>query len=201
MTPPKRIEICGIIASGKTSLAKLVAESVPGVEAIYENFSENPFLESFYQSPDKYAFETEITFLLQHYSAIKASSDKEDSIICDYAMLLDTAFANVTLRGGERETFLSVQKEALKKIGEADLLIHLQCPPEVALRRIEERSRGMEQTIPLDYLSSLDTAIASLTSCISNTHFIEIDSHALNYVKERESMDRVIELIGEHISM
>lgn len=65
-----RIEICGGIASGKTTLAKLLEENGIG-KAIYENFEKNPFWEAFYKNPSKYAFETEIAFTLQHYHEIK----------------------------------------------------------------------------------------------------------------------------------
>ena len=65
-----RIEICGGIASGKTSLAKLLEEHTIGT-VIYEDFKVNPFWEAFYNNPGEYIFETELTFTLQHYHEIK----------------------------------------------------------------------------------------------------------------------------------
>lgn len=56
---PLRIEVCGGIASGKTSIATLINRI--GIKSIFENFKINPFWEAFYSDPINYAFETEIT--------------------------------------------------------------------------------------------------------------------------------------------
>ena len=51
-----RIEICGGIASGKTTFAVLLNSL--GYDPVYENFQSNPFWEAFYTVPEKYNFET-----------------------------------------------------------------------------------------------------------------------------------------------
>ena len=66
-----RIEICGGIASGKTTLANLLARS--NIDPILEDFQTNLFWRAFYADPAGTAFETEITFLLQHYHQIKTA--------------------------------------------------------------------------------------------------------------------------------
>src|SRR5688572_12438580 len=81
-----RIEVSGGIAAGKTTLAKLMRDY--GFNAVLENYRANPFIRSFYSNPTGYAFETEITFLLQHYSQIKTSSAGQQILICDYSLYL-----------------------------------------------------------------------------------------------------------------
>ena len=59
----KRIEICGGIASGKTTLASLMKKLK--VEVLFEDFKTNPFWKAFYVYPGKYIFETEINTQLK----------------------------------------------------------------------------------------------------------------------------------------
>ena len=59
-----RIEIAGVIATGKTTLAHLVQPQ----NTIFEDFKNNTFLSAFYEDPVKYAFETEFfRFIVLYY--------------------------------------------------------------------------------------------------------------------------------------
>ena len=90
----KRIEICGNIASGKTTLARGLSKK--GFLAIEENFEKHPFLADFYINQTYFAFETELLFALQHYHDIKKAPTDRD-LVCDYSLYLDRAYADVTL--------------------------------------------------------------------------------------------------------
>ena len=60
------IAIEGPIGVGKTSLVKLLAEKL-SARTILEQFEENPFLADFYDDPERFAFQTQLYFLLQRY--------------------------------------------------------------------------------------------------------------------------------------
>ena len=90
-----RIEICGGIASGKTTLCHLLTKR--GLYSKFEDFKKNPFWALFYQNPNLHAFETEVTFLLQHYSQIKTSIPALSMVAFDYSLLQDQAYARVNL--------------------------------------------------------------------------------------------------------
>jgi deoxyadenosine/deoxycytidine kinase len=62
----RRIEITGIIAAGKTTLARALADA-GFAYGVFESFANNPFYDAFYRNPYRCSFETEVTFLLQHY--------------------------------------------------------------------------------------------------------------------------------------
>ena len=57
------LAIEGVIGVGKTSLAKLLAPEF-GAQLVLEIFEENPFLSSFYGDRERYAFQTQVFFLL-----------------------------------------------------------------------------------------------------------------------------------------
>ena len=151
-----RIEVIGNIASGKTTLAHLLTETITGT---FENFQANPFWESFYQAPDVYSFETEITFTLQHYHQIKRNISLGSDFICDYSLILDLSYANVTLQDERHRIYIEVLKELQNEIGLPDVLVSLRCSEEELLSRIFDRGREIEKSIGIDYLRSLSKSI------------------------------------------
>ena len=188
-----RIEICGNIASGKTTLCQGMAKK--GFHPIYEDFHKNPFFENFYADPIAYSFETEITFLLQHYHLIK--KQKISSLLaCDYSLLLDMAYADVNLAGNRLKIFFEIVEELQKELGLAAQIIHLVCPEEVLLQRIITRSRDPETSITIDYLSSLHKAISLRVKYLSSQGpVITIDSHAINFTSGIEGIQELESII------
>ncbi len=161
-----RVEICGGIASGKTTLANLLrSEDRP---IVLEDFSSNPFWRAFYADPNNTAFETEITFLLQHYHQIKIA-DNQKPFVCDFSLFLDYAYAQVTLKGSRFEIFERVYNEVRSHVSPPSLLVHLQCEPAVELERIRARGRDAETSITLDYLKSLNECVDTLVSKLPKT--------------------------------
>lgn len=188
----KRIEICGNIASGKTTLCQGV--STKKFISLFEEFSKNPFFQDFYDAPVAYSFETEVTFLLQHYHLIKKQKDKTP-LACDYSLLLDVAYADVNLVGDRHKIFLEIVKELQKEIGLPSQLIHLVCPEEILLQRIVARAREAETSITIDYLKSLSTALSLRVKEISSKIPVTtIDSNAIDFrtgiegIKELEAI-------------
>ena len=66
MAEPNYICIEGVIGAGKTSLASMLGEYLDA-RVIYERPDENPFLEDFYTDPPRFAFQTQLFFLLSRY--------------------------------------------------------------------------------------------------------------------------------------
>lgn len=184
-----RIEICGNIASGKTTLCQRMAKT--GCFPLYENFQNNPFFEDFYEDPVAFSFETEITFLLQHYNLIK--KQKTDTLlVCDYSLLLDMAYADVNLSGNRHRIFFDIVAELQQEIGPPARIIQLVCPEQVLLERIIQRSRDAENSITIAYLSSLHKALTlRVKEFSSQVPTLTVDSHAIDF---RFGIDGIPEL-------
>ena len=195
-----RIEIIGNIASGKTTLAKLLPKEV--FYGLYENFLENPFWVKFYENPSLYSFETEITFTLQHYHQIKVNASRQSDFICDYSLTLDRAYAEVTLKNRKRHVYEEVLSEIENEVGVPDILIYLVCPEEKLLERINKRGRSTESAISISYLRQLTDSISKQVQVMNNrTKLLTIDSEDLNFAyKEADKLivkEQVMSAINE----
>ena len=187
----QRVEISGGIASGKTTLARLFDSK--NTMAIFENFKANPFWEQFYADPKRFAFETEVTFLLQHYNPIKAASGSKEPIVCDFSFLLDRAYVDVTLPEEERRVFLTVFEEVQRQLGPPALYVLLECSPEEEMRRVQARGRETEKTIRIDYLSALNEALAEhVDTAAASTKVLRIDSEHRNFAVDLVCQQEVV---------
>lgn len=189
-----RIEICGGIASGKTTFATLLKHA--GIDTILENFQTNPFWEAFYRDPVRHAFETEVTFLLQHYHQIKVNGATAKLFACDFSLLLDRAYANVTLYDSKHQTFSAVYEEVVKDLNLPDLLVHLRCGAVAELERICKRGRAVEASITLEYLGKLNDSVERQVSEVwGKTKVISIDSEHQNFAHDETVKRDVLHLV------
>lgn len=174
-----RIEICGGIASGKTTLTRQVQQL--GVAGVFEDFSSIAFLSDFYETPEIYTYETEIAFLLQHLYQIKKNSLKNKCIICDYSIEQDYAYAMNNLQINEMESFKQIYRIARSKMVDTSLIICLQCSPEVLKRRITKRNRKNEHNISIEYLALTYAQIEKRIKQIT-TPVIYFDTEKINFL-------------------
>lgn len=192
----RRIEICGGIASGKTSFSTLLSRV--GFACIYESFATNPFWDAFYSDPGSYIFETEITFTLQHYHQIKKQAGGGKPIVCDYSFLLDIAYAVIGLQGSQLAAFMTVYEEIRKILPPPALVIHLQCDPEIELARIRARGRDVEKNITTDFLKSLNDAISvQIDNAKGHVPILTIDSAQNNFADDEDVKTRILQLVTD----
>ncbi len=192
------IEICGGIASGKTTLAQLLArlQYLPTLE----DFQGNPFWKAFYADPAANAFETEISFLLHHYHEIKAAAKAGHSFVCDFSPYLDLAYAQVTLPESSRHAFLAVYQEVKRELPPPNLLIHLQCGPETELERIHRRGRKVESSITIEYLQRINSQLEEVL--VHNTYAnqkLVLDSGLLDFANNEEVKQLVLNKISQRL--
>ncbi len=179
------LQICGIIAAGKSTFAKQFATSC-GWELAPEEASLNPFLVDFYSDTDKYSFETEVVFLMQHYHTLKKWLQIAGKVITDNSMLLDRAYSDVTLTGKRHELFNLLADELEQELGSPKSIIYIKCSPKTALERIKARRVAVEQSISLAYLEALDSAISRQIEAMGKcqgkiVNVITVDSEIIDF--------------------
>jgi deoxyadenosine/deoxycytidine kinase len=192
------MEICGGIASGKTTLAQLLQGH--GVSTELEQFEQNPFWALFYENPCRYGFETETTFLLQHYSQMRDGHARHDVFVYDTSFVQDLAYARANLDRSMLTAFLAVYEYTSRALPRPALLIHLVCDPVIELARIRERRRPQEAAIKIDYLVHLNEQVRMAVSEVkSNVHVIEIDSGTNDFATDPTTSARIARMLIQEL--
>ncbi len=130
-----------------------------GAKAIYEEFEKNPFLEEFYEDPERFAFQTQIFFLMSRYKQQQELHQIDlfhDCVVSDYLFAKDRIFATLTLNEKEMKLYDGIAKLMEKDIVKADLVIYLQSSTDHLMNHIRKRGRKMEKSISEDYIKALN---------------------------------------------
>ncbi len=157
---PGLLVVEGPIGVGKTSLARRLAGSLKS-DLLLENAEENPFLERFYEDPRQAALPTQLHFLFQRCRQMEALRQGDlfrSSMVTDYLPEKDRLFAQLNLDSDELNLYDEVANRMDLSGLKPDLVIYLQAPVEVLMRRVAKRGRAMEARIDQDYLQRLSDA-------------------------------------------
>jgi deoxyguanosine kinase len=151
------IAIEGVIGIGKTTLAKFLSQEYKA-KIILEDIDGNPFLPQFYEDPERYAFPTQIFFLLSRYNELRNLTNRDlftRRIISDYTFDKDRIFASINLEKRERSLYEKIYNLLDKDIIKPSLVIYLQASLDTLMERIRGRGRSYERRIKEDYIKLL----------------------------------------------
>jgi len=190
------IAIEGVIGVGKTTLARLLQPKFRA-DLLLEVFEENPFLSDFYSDRDRYAFQTQIFFLLsRYYQQRRTVADmiaQEENLIADYTFEKDALFAQINLKGDELEMYYKVHEALAEKIVVPALIVYLRANTEALMHRIAIRDRTYERDMDRDYIEELrqayDTFFAGKQ--IRRSPVLIIDTNDLDYTHRPEDLNWV----------
>ena len=190
------IAIEGVIGVGKTTLARLLQPAFAS-EILLEVFEENPFLSDFYADRERYAFQTQIFFLLSRYHqqrrAVLEILASGASLISDYTFAKDSLFARINLKGDELEMYCRVHEALAEKISMPDLLVYLHASTDTLMQRIAMRDRSYERNMDRGYIDLLNQTYEDFFSRpYDNTPVLVIDTDPLDFVHHGEHL-RLIE--------
>jgi deoxyguanosine kinase len=156
----KFVAIEGNIGSGKTSLAKKLAEHFHA-ECVLEEFEKNPFLELFYSDPNAFAYPLEYSFFLDRVRQLmNCNFSKNRLFISDYIIQKCLWFASLNLSKKEFDFFNSNFESLAKLYPKPDLLFFLHLPLDLVIDNIKKRGRQIEKKIDSDYLKRLNDIYA-----------------------------------------
>lgn len=194
-----RIEVCGGIASGKTTFVRALEMYLSHFTTIYENFSVNTFLDDFYINISRYAYETEISFILSHMHQIKCATVDAVDLICDFSIEQDYAYAMNNLEPVSRKSFDEIYQETIRQIQSPNLIIFLQCPSNILLERIHTRGRKNEIDMDIMYIDNTLQTLHNHLSMIKN-NIITIDSHQYDFRKEDDIKKIYNDILREYLN-
>jgi deoxyadenosine/deoxycytidine kinase len=147
-----RLEIAGGIGAGKTTLARVLANSWNS-GLVHENVLDVPFFSKFYAAPQTYGFEKNISFLLSHADLIPDSMRGNGGVaVCDFALFQDLSYTDVGCSPADARAVEGIYHRLIDRVGHPSLVVHLRCTPDTQLRRIALRGRSQEAAIERAYL-------------------------------------------------
>jgi deoxyadenosine/deoxycytidine kinase len=196
------VAIEGPIGVGKTSLAKLLSERL-GARLILEGFDENPFLSEFYDEPERYAFQTQLFFLLQRYQQqqeLRQVDMFHNLLIVDYMFVKDRLFASLNLDEKEMTLYDTVAKLLEKNVINPDLVIYLQADTDTLIRNISQRGRDMEKNISEEYIDALNQLYTEYFFRYQDTPLVIINTNNIDFVNNDKDLDEVINYIRQPVT-
>ena len=198
------IAIEGVIGVGKTTLARLL-KPVFEADLLLEVFEENPFLADFYGDRQRYAFQTQIFFLLSRYHQQRAVVDTltpDTKLLADYTFKKDALFASINLAGDELDTYYEVHNALAEKIPLPDLVIYLRASTNVLMQRITHRDRPYERDMSRDYIDEVNYAYENyFNRNYYGPPILVIDSDSIDYMANANDLKWVEDRIRQTLKM
>jgi deoxyguanosine kinase len=188
------IVVEGPLGVGKTSLAQLLAERI-NAKAILEETEENPFLLNFYKDPLRFAFQTQIYFLLRRFQRQEEINQIDlfkRVVVSDFLFDKDRIFARFNL--DDREFGLYEQMFHLLKAAviKPDLVIFLQARADTLKERIRKRDREYEKAISLKYLEQINQAFNDFFFHYTETPLLVINASDIDFVHVPSDLDELV---------
>ena len=190
------IAIEGVIGVGKTTLARLL-QPIFQAALFLEVFEENPFLSDFYADRMRYAFQTQIFFLLSRYHQqrriLNEALEQGGNLISDYTFAKDALFAQINLVGDELEMYYRVHEALAEKISMPDLIVYLQADTDVLMERITLRDRTYERNMERAYINELNQAYDDFfgASYRLGAPVLRLDTNLIDYVHRPDDLNLV----------
>ncbi len=187
------IAIEGVIGAGKTTLARMLQTRFGG-NVLLEAFDANPFLSDFYGDRERYAFQTQIFFLLSRYRQQQAAPElrQQGALIADYFFEKDKLFAHLNITGqDELEMYDRLYAALSEKTSRPDLVVYLRAEIDTLMARIAMRDRPYERAMDREYISALRRGYEMLFAAYTATPLLVIETDEMDFVRRSQDLDDV----------
>ena len=196
------IAIEGPIGVGKTSLSKLIAEKL-GARLVLEEFEENPFLSEFYKDSERYAFQTQLFFLLSRYKQQLEFQQIDiftKSIVSDYMFMKHRIFASLNLSEKEMNLYDNVALILEKNMINPDLIIFLQSDTDRLMKNIKNRCRNYESNMDWNYIDALNQIYNEFFFRYDKSPLLIINTNDIDFVNDKNDLNEILNIIQKPIN-
>ena len=193
----KYIAIEGVIGAGKTSLARKLKEKL-NAELVFEQFDANPFLEKFYADRRRYAFQTQMFFLINRFTQQQQLNQENlftDYIVCDYIFEKDKIFAYLNLSGEELKLYETIFPLLSRNLRKPDLVVFLQSGVDRLMFNIKKRNRKIERNLTTNYIEELSEAYTHFFFRYNSTPLLIVNSTEIDFVNSENDFDELFKQI------
>jgi len=185
---------------GKTSLARQLAR-LTDARLILERHDENPFLADFYRDPTRFAFQTQLFFLLSRFQQLQELRQQDvfhPHTISDYIFAKDKIFAYLNLEDRELQLYERVYATMEKDALQPDLVIYLQSSVERLMQNIRRRGRSYEKHITEEYIQALNEAYNHFFFHFHDCPLLVVNTTKLDFVRREEDLLTLKNQIDRH---
>jgi deoxyadenosine/deoxycytidine kinase len=194
------IVIEGNIGAGKTTLARLLADSCNG-RLILERLSENPFLPKFYSEPEKYSFSLELSFLAERYHQLNDELQNRDLFqpltITDYYLMKSLIFSRTNLTEDEFQLYRKIFNIISNNIVKPDIYVYLHLNLDKLIRNIKNRGRHFEQKIQKEYLVKIQDGYMDFFKQQKDLTIVMVDANELDFCNKPSDFEKIKDIIFE----
>lgn len=193
----KYIAIEGVIGAGKTTLAQKLSEKLEA-NCIFENFEINPFLEKFYNDRSKYAFQTQMFFLINRFKQQQDLFQENlfsEYLITDYIFEKDQIFAYANLKGEDLKLYETIFPMLHKNLRKPDLVVYLQSSVDRLMENIKRRNRKIERNLTRSYIEELSDAYNHFFFRYTTTPLLIVNATEIDFVNNKKDFDEIFNAI------
>ena len=194
---PGYIAVEGAIGVGKTILARRLATTF-NHEMLLEDAHENPFLERFYRNRRDTALATQLFFLFQRAQKIQDLRQAElfsPVRVADFLIDKDPLFARINLDRDEFELYDKVYEKLTIDAPVPDLVIYLQAPTDVLLKRIDQRGIEHEKSIDRRYLEQLNEVYSEFFLYYDAAPLLIVNASMIDLAQDGPDYDLLVDYI------
>lgn len=192
------VVIEGNIGAGKTTLAEKIAEQF-NARLVLERFADNPFLPKFYEDPEKYSFQLELSFLASRFKQLneelRPGNLFKTFTVADYYFMKSLVFASTTLKGDEYNLYRQIFYIIYGSLPKPDIYVYLHLDTGRLLQNIRKRGREYEKNITSEYLGKIQESYFSFFRQNPDNRYLIMDISSIDFVADREHYDLVIETV------
>lgn len=193
------VAVEGVIGAGKSTLARMLAEQIDA-RLVLEEFEENPFLSSFYEDKERWAFQTQLAFLASRFRQQKGLAARDlfqTSVVADYTFDKDRIFAHVTLDGDELSLYENLFTLMEATVPAPDLVVYLRSSVDRLMHNIAQRGRSYEAQMDPAYLADLTEAYDTHFFRYNRSPLLVINATQIDFVKEPSHFQELVRAIRQ----
>ena len=191
------LAIDGPIGAGKTTVVDKLAERLDA-NKVLEDWATNPFLRAFYDGKPGVAFQAELFFLLSRYRQQQELTQRQlfaQATLSDYVFEKSRLFAYLNLDDSELLIFDKLFSLLSESVPKPDLVVYLQAPTEVLMKRVKARGRPEETNFAEEYLAEVNRAYNHYFFHYSTTPLLVVNTADVDFVRNPEDTDDLLKQI------
>jgi deoxyguanosine kinase len=193
------IAVEGVIGVGKTLVVQRLAERLQAA-TVLEDWASNPFLKAFYDGQAGAAFQTELFFVLSRYRQQQDLLQRRlfsQATLCDYVLEKSKIFAYLNLDDSELLVYERLYSLLAEGAPRPDLVVYLQAPTEVLMKRILQRGRPEEAHLSEEYLAEVNRAYNHYFFHYTQTPLLVVNTAEVDFAARAEDVDDLLKQVRQ----